>query len=74
MQVMEVELGKKMLNKDCGNNLNFSKVLVIALHLACLSTHDLPEEGSEEYIALHKAIYELVRIKSVSATNHTLSI
>ncbi|XP_076643684.1 protein fem-1 homolog CG6966 isoform X2 [Halictus rubicundus] len=70
--VMEVELGKKMLNKDCENNLKFSKVLVIALHLACLSTHDLPEEGSEEYIALHKAIYELVRIKSVPHVLHVI--
>ncbi|XP_076288079.1 protein fem-1 homolog CG6966 isoform X2 [Lasioglossum baleicum] len=70
--VMEVKLGKKMLNKGCEITLQFNKVLVIALHLACLSTLDLPEEGSDEYTALHEAIYELVRIKFVPHVLHVI--
>lgn len=63
--VLELELGRKMLNKVCevcDNNIHFMKLLVITLNLACLLTHNLADEGSDEYIAVHKALYELVRV------------
>ncbi|XP_031836407.1 protein fem-1 homolog CG6966 isoform X2 [Nomia melanderi] len=63
--VMEVELGKKLLYKVyLGDLKHFTKVFTIAIDLACLLTRELPEEGSDEYIAVHKAIYELVRINA----------
>ncbi|XP_033323781.2 protein fem-1 homolog CG6966 isoform X1 [Megalopta genalis] len=60
--VLELELGMKVLNKVCEDNLHFTKLLMIALNLACLLTRDLADEGSDEYIAVHKALYELVRV------------
>lgn len=65
--VLEVKLGKQMLDKvpACQRNLTFlNRVLVSTLHLAYFLTRDLPEEGTDEYIALHKAIYQLVRINA----------
>ncbi|XP_014475910.1 PREDICTED: protein fem-1 homolog CG6966 isoform X1 [Dinoponera quadriceps] len=65
--VMEVKRGKQMLDKMpvCERDLTYlNRVLVITLHLACLLTRETAEEGSDEYIALHKQIYELVRIKA----------
>lgn len=56
-----------MLDKvpACQRNLTFlNRVLVSTLHLAYFLTRDLPEEGTDEYIALHKAIYQLVRINA----------
>ncbi|KAG7203560.1 hypothetical protein KM043_013607 [Ampulex compressa] len=65
--VLEVKLGKQMLDKvpACERDLTYlNRVLVVTLHLACLLTRETPEEGTEEYNALHKAIYELVRINA----------
>ncbi|XP_015590859.1 protein fem-1 homolog CG6966 isoform X2 [Cephus cinctus] len=65
--VLEVRLGKQMLDKvpPCERDLTYlNRVLVITLHLACLLTRETPPEGSEEYTALHKAVYELVRINA----------
>lgn len=70
--VREVKLGKKMLNKGCENNLQFTKVLMIVLRLAFLSTLDLPEEGSDEDTTLHEAISELARIDFVPGVLHML--
>lgn len=66
-QVMEVKRGKQMLDKMpvCERDLTYlNRVLVITLHLACLLTRETVKEGSDEYITLHKQIYELVRIKA----------
>ncbi|XP_015431975.1 PREDICTED: protein fem-1 homolog CG6966 isoform X2 [Dufourea novaeangliae] len=63
--VLEVKLGKQILNKVYQGDLTYlNKLLVITLQLACLLTRELPEEGTDEYVALHKAIYELVRINA----------
>ncbi|XP_029044530.1 protein fem-1 homolog CG6966 isoform X2 [Osmia lignaria lignaria] len=65
--VLEVALGKQMLDKIpvCKRDLTYlNRVLVITLHLACLLTREIPEKGTDEYITLHKAIYELVGINA----------
>ncbi|XP_043261177.1 protein fem-1 homolog C isoform X2 [Colletes gigas] len=64
--VLEVKLGKQILDKapTSDREIYFNRVLVITLHLACLLTREIPEEGTEKYIALHKAIYELVQINA----------
>ncbi|XP_015126732.1 protein fem-1 homolog CG6966 [Diachasma alloeum] len=65
--VMEVKLGKQMLDKvpNCDRDLtNLNRILIITLHLACLLTREMPEVGSEEYVNLHRAIHELVRINA----------
>lgn len=64
---MEVKRGKQLLDKMpvCERDLTYlNRVLVITLHLACLLTRETAEESSDEFIALHKQIYELVRIKA----------
>lgn len=49
----------------CERDLTFlNRVLVITLHLACLLTRETGEKDSEEYIALHKELYKLVRINA----------
>ncbi|XP_053595910.1 protein fem-1 homolog CG6966 isoform X1 [Microplitis demolitor] len=65
--VLEVKLGKQMLDKlpSCDRDLtNLNRTLVITLHLACLLTREMPDINSSDYDALHKAIYELVRINA----------
>ncbi|XP_076231930.1 protein fem-1 homolog CG6966 [Calliopsis andreniformis] len=65
--VLQVKYGKKMLDEmsECECDLSyFNTILIITLHLACLLTHDLPEEGTDEYIQLHKVIHQLVRINA----------
>ncbi|CAD6202991.1 GSCOCG00012656001-RA-CDS [Cotesia congregata] len=67
LQVLEVKLGKQMLDKlpSCDRDLtNLNRILVITLHLACLLTREMPDVNSDDYIALHKAIYELVRVNA----------
>lgn len=66
-QVLEVKLGKQMLDKGSvrGRDIAYlNRVLVTTLHLASLLTHEMPEEGTAEYQALHQALYELVRINA----------
>ncbi|XP_076179059.1 protein fem-1 homolog CG6966 isoform X2 [Ptiloglossa arizonensis] len=65
--VLEVKLGKQMLDKVpvCERDPTYlNKVLEITLHLACLLTREIPKEGTDMYITLHKALYELVRINA----------
>lgn len=67
--VNEVAKGKQMLDKmsdlACERDLTFlNRVLVITLHLACLLTRETGEKDSEEFIALHKELYKLVRINA----------
>lgn len=67
LQVLEVKLGKQMLDKIPVSKHDvtcLNRVLVITLHLACLLTREIPEKGTDEYVTLHKAIYELVRINA----------
>lgn len=69
----------KMGDLACERDLTFlNRVLVITLHLACLLTRETGEKGSEEYNALHKELYELVRInakgKQVSDNNYPVII
>ncbi|XP_026675593.1 protein fem-1 homolog CG6966 isoform X2 [Ceratina calcarata] len=60
--VLEVKLGKQILEKTQFRDLN--KILVTTLHLASLLTHEMPEEGTVEYDALHQALYEFVKINA----------
>lgn len=65
--IQEVRLGKQMLDKVPPKErdvTSLNRVLVITLHLACLMTRDMPEEGTSEYEDIHKAIYELVQINA----------
>ncbi|XP_076665255.1 protein fem-1 homolog CG6966 isoform X2 [Andrena cerasifolii] len=65
--VLEVKLGKQLLDDvpACVRDVTYlNRVLVLTLHLACLLTQDVPEEGTDEHRALHKAIYNLVRINA----------
>lgn len=64
LQVLEVKLGKQMLDKGStrGRDIAYlNRVLITTLHLASLLTHEMPEEDTAEYSALHQALYELVR-------------
>lgn len=81
LQVNEVAKGKQMLDKmgDLAweRDLTFlNRVLVITLHLACLLTRETGEKGSEEYNALHKELYKLVRInaKGRQVSNYPLAV
>ncbi|XP_066599113.1 protein fem-1 homolog CG6966 isoform X2 [Prorops nasuta] len=61
---MEVKVGKQMLDKvpTSERDLTYlNRVLVITLHLACLLTREMPEEDTQEYHSLHRALYKLVR-------------
>ncbi|XP_063982559.1 protein fem-1 homolog CG6966 isoform X2 [Diachasmimorpha longicaudata] len=63
--VVEIKLGKQMLDKIPNCDLtNLNRILITTLHLACLLTREMPEVGSEEYVNLHRAIHELVRINA----------
>lgn len=65
LQVLEVKLGKQMLDKGSARGRDIAylnRVLVTTLHLASLLTHEMPEEDTAEYSALHQALYELVRV------------
>ncbi|XP_043474110.1 protein fem-1 homolog CG6966 isoform X2 [Leptopilina heterotoma] len=65
--VLEVKLGKQMLDKmpRCERDLtNLNRVLVIALHLACLLTRETPKSDSAEHMELHRVLYELVKINA----------
>ncbi|KAK2583435.1 hypothetical protein KPH14_009413 [Odynerus spinipes] len=65
--ILEVRLGKQMLDKVPPKErdvTSLNRVLVITLHLACLMTRVMPEQGTREYDSIHKAIYELVRINA----------
>jgi len=64
-----VKKGKQMMDKlgdqVCERDLTFlNRVLVITLHLACLLTRETGEKDSEEHFALHKELYELIRINA----------
>lgn len=64
---MEVKLGKQMVDDGPVSEsdlTNLNRILVIALHLACLLTRNTPTRDSEEYIDLHRALHELVRINA----------
>jgi hypothetical protein len=55
----------KLGDQVCERDLTFlNRVLVITLHLACLLTRETGEKGSEEHFALHKELYELIRINA----------
>ncbi|KAL2713882.1 protein fem-1 CG6966-like isoform X1, partial [Vespula squamosa] len=65
--IVEVRLGKQLLDKVPLRDrdvTSLNRILLITLHLACLMTRDMPTEGTYEYEAIHKAIYELVRINA----------
>ncbi|XP_044001373.1 protein fem-1 homolog C isoform X2 [Aphidius gifuensis] len=65
--IMEVKLGKQMVDDGPVSEsdlTNLNRILVIALHLACLLTRNTPTRDSEEYIDLHRALHELVRINA----------
>lgn len=65
---MEVKLGKQMVDDGPAATdsdlTNLNRILVIALHLACLLTRDTPDPNSDDYVELHRAIYELVQINA----------
>lgn len=66
--VREVELGNQMLEKMPNveqNGTYLTRVLVITLHLACLLTRLLDHPTCDEYtsVKIHRAIYELVRLR-----------
>lgn len=65
--IVEVRQGKQLLDKVPLRERDVSslnRILLITLHLACLMTRDMPQEGTHEYEAIHKAIYDLVRINA----------
>ncbi|XP_035720524.1 protein fem-1 homolog CG6966-like isoform X2 [Vespa mandarinia] len=65
--IEEVRLGKQLLDKIPLRDrdvTSLNRILLITLHLACLMTRDMPAEGTYEYVAIHKAIYDLVRINA----------
>lgn len=55
----------KLGDQVCERDLMFlNRVLIITLHLACLLTRETGETSTEEYFALHKELYELVRMNA----------
>ncbi|XP_033206704.1 protein fem-1 homolog CG6966 isoform X1 [Bombus vancouverensis nearcticus] len=73
--VLEVKLGKQMLDKGSARGRDIAylnRVLITTLHLASLLTHEMPEEDTAEYSALHQALYELVRANPKDNNDRTV--
>ncbi|CAK9825210.1 Protein fem-1 homolog CG6966 [Anthophora retusa] len=73
--VLQVKLGKQMLDTvpSCERNVtHLNEALMIALRLASLLTHEMPEEGTEMHKSLFVAIHELVRIKAKGTNDSDL--
>ncbi|KAG5888142.1 hypothetical protein JTB14_011233 [Gonioctena quinquepunctata] len=75
--VKEVELGSLMLERmpNVERDMNYlTRVMVITLHLACLLTRLLDHHTSTEKITkeIHKAIYNLVKLKIKAKSGRTM--
>ncbi|XP_017797607.1 PREDICTED: protein fem-1 homolog CG6966 isoform X2 [Habropoda laboriosa] len=73
--VLQVKLGKQMLDTVPfyeRNITHLNEALMIALRLASLLTHEMPEENTEKHKSLFLAIHKLVRIKAKGTNDSDL--
>ena len=42
--------------------IDITPLIVVTLHLGTILTLEMPEEGTEDHMKLHRAMYELVRL------------